>query len=453
MTEYRGQDSSVSETIYALASGPGTAGVALIRVSGPSAKTTLEKLTDQSQLRPRHATLTKISRPKTGILLDMALVIWFPEPHSFTGEDVVEYHLHGGRAVVSAVMEELSAMSGVRVADPGEFSRRAFINEKMDLTEAEGLADLIAAETEMQRIQAIRQLQGSLSDVYEEWRCRLFRNLAHIEAVLDFSDEELPVGLSEALSAEVALLAKEISTHLDDENRGQRLRDGISVAIVGAPNVGKSSLLNWLAKRDVAIVHDRSGTTRDVLEVQLDLCGFPVLISDTAGLRESHDAVEIEGIRRGKMAAEASDIVVAVYDASNASRIDPEYLLAGRPGLLLMNKTDLNAVKIPPSIKGHPVLGVSCRTGVGLEKFSEELGRRVEEIMAAGGGGAIITRQRHRESLIACVKALGRFSETHALELRAEELRHASNALGRITGRVDVEDILGLIFSEFCIGK
>ena len=454
MSEHGGPEGLASATIYAEATAFGTAGIAVVRVSGPCARIVMDRLTGQTKIKARHATRVNIYRSHDGELLDSALALWFPKPNSFTGEDIAEFHLHGGRAVVAAVLAELEAISGLRMAEPGEFSRRAFMNDKMDLTEAEGLADLIAAETEMQRKQALRQLNGGLGDRYEDWRHRLLRDLAHTEAVLDFADEELPVGLLDHLNQDVKLLVQEITAHLDDDRRGERLREGVRVAIVGPPNVGKSSLFNHLAKRDVVIVHDRAGTTRDVVEIQLDLGGFPVFISDTAGIRESSDEVESEGIRRAKAVAEESDLVVGVCDASVVPALDPETLsLLGESGLLVMNKIDLLGDQLPEMIGGYRLQHVSCRTGAGLDGLTETLTTKVHRMMSSVVSGSLISRQRHRESLIECRNALVRFGGAQAVELSAEELRHAVHSLGRITGRVDVEDILGLIFREFCIGK
>ena len=443
---------SVPETIYAEATAVGAAGVAVVRVSGPRASFVLEVLSGR-MLEPRRATKVDLRGASDGCLLDTPLALWFPKPKSFTGEDTVEFHLHGGRAVVTAVMAEVGGISGLRVAEPGEFSRRAFVNGKLDLTEAEGLADLVAAETEVQRKQALQQLKGELGEVYEGWRQRLLRCLAHGEAELDFVDEDLPAGLRAGLCNDVAELAREMADHLDDQCRGERVRDGVRVVIVGAPNVGKSSLLNRLARRDVAIVHDMAGTTRDVIEVDLDLAGYPITISDTAGLRESGDEVENEGMRRARMVADSADLVAGLFAASRYPDLDAFTLsLLGTEGLAVFNKADLPVRDLPNVVGKCSAIPVSCKTGSGLDRLMEELRSRAEQMML-GNGGPIISRQRHRESLTACHKALVRFELANESELAAEELRHAVHALGRITGRVDVEDILDLIFQEFCIGK
>ena len=449
-SEVRG--GSAAETIYAVATAVGAAGVAVVRVSGPRASFVLEVLSGRT-LEPRRATRVDVRGARDGYLLDSALALWFPKPASFTGEDTVEFHLHGGRAVVTAVMGEVGGIAGLRVAEPGEFSRRAFINGKLDLTEAEGLADLVAAETEVQRRQALRQLKGELGGLYEGWRQRLLRCLAHGEAELDFVDEDLPADLRAGLCKDVTVLEREMADHLDDQRRGERVRDGARVVIVGAPNVGKSSLLNRLARRDVAIVHNVAGTTRDVIEVNLDLSGYPITISDTAGLRESDDEVENEGMRRARMVADSADLVAGLFDASRYPDLDSFTLsLLGAEGLAVFNKTDLMARNLPNMVGKCSAIPVSCKTGAGLDRLMEELRLKAEQMMV-GNGSPIISRQRHRESLAACHKALVRFGLANEPELAAEELRHAVHALGRITGRVDVEDILDLVFQEFCIGK
>ena len=314
---------TASDTIYALATAPGRGGVAVIRVSGPQAAAALLALARRETLPPpRKAVRSWLTHPLTGAPLDDGLALWFPAPASFTGEDVVELHLHGGRAVVRGVAEALSALASLRPAEPGEFTRRAFLNGKLDLTAAEGLADLIDADTEAQRVQALRQLGGALASLYDGWRAELVNILAYQEATIDFPDEEIPSDLDEAARGRIAGLAKALRAHLADDRRGERLRDGVHIAIVGPPNAGKSSLLNVLAKREAAIVSEQAGTTRDVIEVHLDLGGYPVVVADTAGLRESGDLIESEGIRRARERAEAADLRIALFDGSAWPEID-----------------------------------------------------------------------------------------------------------------------------------
>ncbi|MDR6769413.1 tRNA uridine-5-carboxymethylaminomethyl(34) synthesis GTPase MnmE [Azospirillum sp. BE72] len=439
-------------TIFALATAPGRSGVAVVRISGPEAGSALAALTGRPLPAPRRAVLTKLRDPRTGDMLDDALVLRFTGPASFTGEDVVELHLHGGRAVVAGVIEALATLPGLRLAEPGEFTRRAFENGKLDLTEAEAVADLIDAETNAQRRQALRQMEGALGRLYDAWRERLTRALAHIEADIDFAEDDLPGGVTDAVRPVVAGLADEIAAHLDDGGRGERLREGLHIAIVGAPNAGKSSLLNALARRDAAIVSARAGTTRDIIEVHLDLGGYPVVLADTAGLREAAaDEVEEEGIRRARDRAARADVKVAVFDATTLPDLDPATLdLIDRDTVVVFNKTDLaTAIDLRPDLS--PIL-VSAQTGAGLRALEEKLTEFSADRLAIGSAPSL-TRARHRAALTECREALLRALDAPLPELAAEDVRLASRALGRITGRVDVEDLLDVIFRDFCIGK
>lgn len=437
------------ETIYALSTAAGRAGIAVLRLSGPHARPALEVLTGGKAGAPREATLCRFRDPETQAPLDRGLAIFFPAPASFTGEDVVELHVHGGRAVVASMLRALATLPGLRAAMPGEFTRRAFENGKLDLTEVEGLADLIDAETEAQRAQALRQMEGALGRLYEGWRGRLMRALAYAEAEIDFPDEEVPGDLIAKLGPGIAALESEIAAHLDDGRRGERLRDGVEVAIVGPPNAGKSSLLNRLAGRDAAIVSDEAGTTRDILEVRLDIGGVPVTLADTAGLREAAGAIEQEGVRRALARAEAADLRIVMV-APGATGIDNGFALA-RPGdLRVLNKVDLGAA-VPTG-----VLGISALTGQGIDALEAALAERVGSAYEAREH-PVITRARHREGLSDCAASLARAEAAlkagRDAELVAEDLRLAARALGRLTGRVDVEDLLDVIFRDFCIGK
>jgi len=448
-----------AETIYALSSAPGRAGVAVIRLSGPQVAAALESLTGSEPPRPRMASLRKL-RGSDGTLLDEGVVLWFPRPHSFTGEDVAELQVHGGRAVLAAIFAALATLPGLRLAEPGEFSRRAFEHGKLDLTSAEGLGDLINAETEAQRRQALRQMQGALGTLYEGWRKQLTRALAHLEADIDFPDEDLPQGVAAEVKPQIARLREEIAAHLNDRQRGERLRDGLMVAILGAPNVGKSSLLNALSKREAAIVSDIPGTTRDIIEVHLDLGGYPVVLADTAGLRETADAIESEGVTRALKRAEAADLKLVVLDATAGRNIPKETAaLIDADAVVVANKIDAPGVSLAPDwrINDRPVLPVSVRGNMGMDALLDAL---ETEVTARIGltGNATLTRARHREALTDCIAALDRFlhgSERNNLhaELAAEDVRLAARALGRITGRIDVEDLLDVIFRDFCIGK
>lgn len=441
-----------TDTIYALATAPGRSGVAVVRISGPEAGSALAALTGRPLPAPRRAVLTKLRDPRTGDALDDALVLRFTAPASFTGEDVVELHLHGGRAVVTGVIEALAILPGLRLAEPGEFTRRAFENGKLDLTEAEAVADLIDAETTAQRRQALRQMEGALGRLYDGWRERLTRALAHIEADIDFAEDDLPGGVADAVRPVIAGLAGEIAAHLDDGGRGERLREGLHIAIVGAPNAGKSSLLNALARRDAAIVSARAGTTRDIIEVHLDLGGYPVVLADTAGLREAAaDEVEEEGIRRARDRAARADVKVAVFDAATLPDLDPATLdLIDRDTVVVFNKTDLATTDgLRPDLS--PIM-VSAHTGAGLKLLEERLTAFSADRLAIGSAPSL-TRARHRAALTECRESLLRALNAPLPELAAEDVRLASRALGRITGRVDVEDLLDVIFRDFCIGK
>jgi len=442
---------SSSATIFALASGSGRAGVAVFRLSGAQAGAALVALGGQPLPEPRRAVRRRV-RGADGEIIDDGLALWFPAPYSFTGEDVVELQLHGGRAVASALAEALLGL-GLRPAEPGEFSRRAFEAGKLDLTQAEAIADLVDAETAAQRRQALRQMDGALLRLYEGWRERLLRAQAHLEAEIDFADEDLPGGLSEAARREIDAIAAQMAAHLADGRRGERLRDGLHIAILGAPNVGKSSLLNRLAGREAAIVSATAGTTRDVIEVHLDLGGYPVVLADTAGLRNAAEAVEEEGIRRARARAEAADLCLVVFDAAALPELDSESLsLVDGRAIPLVNKIDQTAVAVPDAIGGQIAVGVSARNGEGLDALLALLTDRAAEVLE-GSGAPALTRARHRSAIEDSVTALRRCLTAGLPELAAEDVRVAARALGRITGRVDVEEMLDVIFREFCIGK
>lgn len=433
-----------TETIYALSSGAVPAGLAVIRISGPKVEDVVRSMV--SGTVPARTTSLRTIRTRNGDVLDNGLVLFFPGPNSFTGEDVVEFHLHGGRAVVSAVYRELSAFDGMRQALAGEFSRRAFENGKLDLLEIEGLADLISAETEMQRRLALEQSSGGLSLIYEAWAKRLTRGRALIEAELDFPDEDdVPGSVSDQVWSDMTELAKEIRHHLGMAKTGEIIRDGFKVVIAGLPNAGKSSLMNALVRRDIAIVTDIAGTTRDVLSTDLDIDGFLVQLYDTAGLRETEEVVEREGIRRARTAMDAADLVIYIEDMSVPSENDRVPSSALRVG----TKADL------PGVSSKPYdVRISVETGAGLDELRQTIGDRLRE-MVPPHSLAIPTRTRHNDSLAECIAAIERaVANDHVdLDIRAEELRMAGAALGRITGRVDVENLLDIIFGEFCIGK
>lgn len=436
-----------SPTIFALATPAGRSGIAVVRISGAQAGPALQSLTNQRLPAPRVAVRRQFYEPRSTGVLDDGLALWFPGPASFTGEDVAELHIHGGPAVIAAIAEALRAL-GLQPAEPGAFTRRAFDHGKLDLTEVEGLADLIAAETEAQRRQALRQLEGALGARIERWREALLGALAHIEAAIDFSDEDLPGGLVEGVDEAIAIVAGEIARALDDQHRGERLRNGLSVVILGAPNAGKSSLLNRLARREAAIVSAEAGTTRDVIELHLDLGGYPLVLADTAGLRETTSAVESEGVRRALQRAEHADLKIVVLDATAWPSIpEASRAVIDAATVVVLNKADLPTGPLPDD-----TIALSARTGAGIDLLVAELARRAGALMASGDQPAM-TRARHRAALEECAKLLGQARLSQAVELKSEEIRLSIRALGRITGRVDVEDVLDRIFGEFCIGK
>ena len=435
----------MTDTIFAPATVAGRAAVAVIRVSGPDSGKILQALAAPLPA-PRRAAVRRLKA--RGEILDEALVLWLPGPGSFTGEDSAELHLHGGRAGVEAVSRALADL-GLRLAEPGEFSRRAFQNGKLDLTQAEAIADLVDAETDAQRRQALGQLEGELSARYEAWRRRLIQALARLEAAVDFPDEDLPETLQAEVGARIGDLASELEGALADHGRGERVREGFKIALIGAPNAGKSSLLNRLAGREAAIVTEIAGTTRDVIEVPAVIDGFKVLFADMAGLRESADPIEAEGVRRARAWAEAADLRLWVVDQSAPADLEE----AMRPGdLLLLNKADL-----PPGpdarLPDIETLRVSARTEAGMDALWAVLSARVKVL--TGGDFPAVTRLRHRRHLRDAAEALrrGRSALARSPELGAEDLRHAAQALGRIAGRIDPEQVLDEVFSSFCIGK
>ncbi len=441
-------------TIFALSSASGRAGVAVVRVSGPNAGMVLNVMAPKRP-KPRVAVGRKILHPTTGEVLDRGVVIWFSEPKSFTGEDVAELHLHGSIAVVRAILAALALIPGCRPAEPGEFARRAFDSGKIDLVEAEGLADLIEAETEGQRRQALRQAQGALSELYESWRASLIEAAALVEAAIDFTDEaDVASDAFAQGSAIVADLEKRIRRHLADNHRGEILRLGFQVVLAGPPNVGKSSLLNALAQRDAAIVSEEAGTTRDVIEVRLDLAGLPVAVSDTAGIRETDAKVELEGIRRSVARASDADLVIWLTDIHAPEPTLPKELRAMADRILLVvNKTDLAAEGGQPVLPDD-MIAISVKTGAGLDVLQERLAAIASERIAPVDT-PLLTQDRHRRLLEEGMEDLMAFlsGDPNETELRAEELRRAAVAIGRITGRIDVEDVLDQVFGRFCIGK
>jgi tRNA modification GTPase len=450
-------------TIFALSSGRPPAAIAVVRISGPHAGVALEKLIGRVP-EPRKAALVKVRDPKSSETIDEALALWFPAPHSETGEDVAELQLHGGHAVIATVLDALGGIEGCRLAEAGEFTRRAFENGRLDLTAVEGLADLIAAETPAQRRLAFRQLKGSIGDRAEAWRQRLIDALALVEARIDFSDEaDVPEDLVRPALNAAQQLRDEIAAVLADGGRGERLRDGLVVAIAGPPNAGKSTLLNRLARREAAIVSPYAGTTRDVIEVHLDLAGYPVTLLDTAGIRESNEPVEQEGVRRARERASAADLVLWVTDpsASGGAASGRSEGLADAQVWLVENKSDLakpgSGLRQKQALKNEYKfsLSISAATGAGMDALVAALSGFAKDFFGTTES-VVVTRGRHRRALTETVAALERAlsgQTSSSEELLAEELRAAATTLGRLTGRVDVEDILDVIFRDFCIGK
>jgi tRNA modification GTPase len=460
------------DTIYALSSGRLPAAIAVVRISGPRAGDALTALAGRLP-EPRRAMLARLRDPQSGELIDEALALWFPGPKSETGEDTAELQLHGGRAVVAATFAALAKLEGLRPAEAGEFTRRAFENGQLDLTRVEGLADLIYAESEAQRRQALRQMRGLLGDRAEAWRQRLIDVLALIEAQIDFPDEgDVPTDLVPRALAQARALRGEIAAVLDDSRRGERLRDGLVVAIAGPPNAGKSSLLNRLARRDAAIVSPYAGTTRDVIEVHLDLEGYPIVLLDTAGIRDSDDPVEQEGVRRARARAAEADLVLWIVDAKELpdagtrARNEGERILDVAVGeaqapdtWLVANKIDIHPSIVVDNIdirisKIKQQFAISALTEEGLPALLAELALQAGRFFASTED-TLVTRARHRALLQETVAALDRAGSHRSgdEELIAEDIRLAARELGRLTGRVDVDDILDVIFRDFCIGK
>ena len=442
----------ITDTIYAPASATAKAGITVIRISGPNTKYAIECL-GSNVGQPRFAKLAKIFHPQTKNLIDECVTIYYQEPASFTGEDIVEMNIHGGRAVLDLTLDALSKIQGLRVAEPGEFSKRRFMNGKMDLTQAEGLMDLINAETEAQHKQALKQLAGELGSLYESWRAQLLKLMSLIEAYIDFPDEDLPADIIKNITKQVSFLNTEITDHLSDNQKGEKLREGFYIAIIGETNVGKSSLMNALAKRDVAIVSDIPGTTRDVIEIRLNIAGYLVTIADTAGLRTSNDFLEKEGINRTLDRAKNADLKILVLDAEKYHHTPQELLdLINENTVIVINKIDLfDEVKLSKIINREAIL-ISAQNGTGLNNLLQEINEYVLNFFSITDA-PLITRQRHRENLERCKTCLEMFNLEKDIELAAEDLRLASRYLSSLTGKIDVESVLGEIFSNFCIGK
>ncbi|MBU99553.1 MAG: tRNA uridine-5-carboxymethylaminomethyl(34) synthesis GTPase MnmE [Rhodospirillaceae bacterium] len=437
------------DTIFALATGSLYAATALIRISGNGASRTANILGFKLQKQR----LASVAILKDGERkLDEALVIFFKGPRSYTGEDVMELHVHGGRAVIEAVINTLRKQKGFRTAEPGEFTKRAVLNGKIDLTKAEGINDLIQAETEAQRVQSFAQVDGALSDIAFGWREKAIRIAAHVEAYIDFPDEEIPESTLTSLGDEMSVLVRDIEKGLNDGRRGEILREGFRIAVIGPPNAGKSTLVNWLSRRPVSIISEQPGTTRDVLEASLDLGGYPVIIADTAGLRASTDPIENEGIKRAQEWAKKANGRVILLEPSTGAGFLERLKPNPESDLVVVNKIDL----LPMASKKEETLAISLKDEIGLDKLLSGLKKIVSKSMASQEP-AVITRIRHREALQSCLNSIKSAKTALFLgeepEIVAEELRAATKSLGRVVGAVDVEDLLDVVFGDFCIGK
>ena len=442
------------DTIFALASAPGKSAVSVIKLSGSRSKEIIKVLTGVPLPSPREVVVRWLMDPKSGEKIDRGIVFWFSGPRSYTGEDVAEFHVHGGYAVSNALLKVLGNMSGARPAEAGEFTRRAFENGKLDLTVAEGIADLVDAETDAQRQQALRQSSGDLSALYNGWHTRLGELRALVEAIIDFSDQELPDDVLGPVPLEVRIIAEEVSAHLQDGGRGERLREGIKVAIIGPPNVGKSSLINVLSGDEVAIVSSDAGTTRDIIEVHLNLDGWPICLADTAGLRTTVSDVEAEGIRRAFDRVKKSEVIIVMFDGELWPDISGQMEdLVDQNAIPILNKADLlRDTNSKFWVKDQQLIRVSCKTGEGLQKVKDALKRFLETGYSPSAPPSL-TRARHRYSLERCLEALTEFDLAKGHEMAAEDLRVAADSLGKITGKMDVERLLDKIFKDFCIGK
>ena len=442
-------------TIYALASGSGISGVAVIRVSGDNVKRVIKLLTGKELPSPRVATLRKINNINTSELIDEGIIIWFPGPESYTGEDMAEFHVHGGKAVILAIQNQISKIENCRLAEPGEFTKLAFQNGKINLLKAESIADLISAETEIQRLQAVKIMQGKSSDKFNELREKLIKILSYVEAKIDFPDEDLPEDKIKQIRNNSSKVLYEIIKILNDQKVGEIVREGFKIAIVGPTNAGKSSLLNNLANREVAIVSEIAGTTRDVIETHLNIDGYPVVISDTAGIRESKDEIEKKGINLSLKKAEKADLKLVVVDARNIDLRGFLNDLLKDNAILVVNKSDLLKEKLHSQITKFKHVLISLKKNSNIEKLISEIKNNLKDKFIFDED-ILITRERHRQHLMQCSDHLKSFlqkNDKKDFDKAAEDLRLATRHLGMIVGKVDVEEILGSIFNDFCIGK
>ena len=442
-------------TIYALSSGPGLSGVAVIRLSGPNSSEVIQKLTKNKLPKPRSASLKKIYKIDKNELIDEGLVLWFPAPNSYTGEDMAEFHIHGSKASINALQSEISKFNDCRLAEAGEFTKIAFQNGKINLLEAESISDLISAETEIQRQQAIKLMSGKSSDKFNELRMRLLKILSNVEAKIDFPEDDLPDNIIKNIKVETQKIKTEINKILNDQNVGEIIRDGFRIAIIGPTNAGKSSLLNYLSKRDVAIVSEVAGTTRDVIEAHLNLDGYPVILSDTAGIRSSKDEIENKGIKLALNRADEADLKLIILEPKSVDFKGFLKDLVDKDSIIVLNKIDQDTDKIDKEIKNLNPIPISIKEDKNLDKLIHKIKEKLKNKLI-NLEDSLITRSRHRENLEQCLFHLNNFEKQKSendFDKAAEDLRLATRHLGMIVGKVDVEEILGSIFSDFCIGK
>jgi len=442
-------------TIYALSSGAGVSGVAVIRISGIGTKEIIQRLIKDELPPPRIAKLKKISKISTSELIDEGLLLWFPGPESYTGEDMAELHVHGSIAVIRSILDQLSNLENCRLAEPGEFTKIAFQNGKINLLKAESISDLISAETEIQRQQAMEIMSGRSSDKFNSLREMLLKILSNVEAKIDFPEDDLPEDIIQNIKIDSKKIRKDIEKILDDQKVGERIREGFKIAIIGPTNAGKSSLLNYLSKRDVAIVSEIAGTTRDVIEAHLNLDGYPVVISDTAGIRESKDEIEKKGIKLALKRAEDADLNIIVIEPESVNFTGFLNDLVSEKSIIVINKIDLGYKNINHQIEKFNPIFLSIKNETNLDELINRIKDKLKNKFVSSNE-TLITRERHRQSLEACVQNLKNFEEKNSKEdfdKAAEDLRLATRHLGMIVGKVDVEEILGSIFSDFCIGK
>jgi tRNA modification GTPase len=442
-------------TIYALSSGPGVSGIAVIRISGQETSKAIELLTGKSVPKPRVATLRKINKINTSELIDEGIILWFPGPESYTGEDMAEIQVHGSKAVIDALHSSISNIENCRLAEPGEFTKLAFQNGKINLLKAESVADLISSETEIQRQQAIKIMNGKSADQFNFLREKLLKILSHVEAKIDFPDEDLPKDILKVIKKSSDDVLKNIEKILNDQKVGERIREGFKIAILGPTNAGKSSLLNHLSNRDVAIVSEIAGTTRDVIETHLNIDGYPVIVSDTAGIRDSKNEIEKKGIKLSLNRAEEADLKLVVVDAKNLNFTDVLKGLLDQDAILVINKSDLLSEDIDPEIKKLNHVLISIKENFNIDELISKIKNNLKNKFITSDD-ILITRERHRQHLEQCLEHLKNFNKKNEVEdfdKAAEDLRLATRHLGMIVGKVDVEEILGSIFNDFCIGK